>query len=81
MSDVLGALGTPEDWMTDALCTQTDPAAFFPPKGGSNRDAKRVCGSCDVVAECLAFALRNNETHGIFGGLSPKERRQLKVTP
>ena len=65
--------------MDSAVCSQTDPELWFPPKGGSNQDAKQFCGACDVAAECLAFALANNETHGIWGGLSPKERRQLKA--
>lgn len=74
-----GGLPQFEPWMTDALCAQTDPEAFFPEKGGSNRDAKLTCQSCTVIDDCLAFALANNETHGIYGGLSPKERRRLKA--
>ena len=44
-------------WQERALCAQTDPEAFFPEKGGSTREAKRVCGSCDVRVECLEYAL------------------------
>ena len=40
-------------WQERALCAQTDPEAFFPEKGGSTREAKRVCLSCEVRAECL----------------------------
>jgi WhiB family transcriptional regulator, redox-sensing transcriptional regulator len=65
-------------WQTDALCAQTDPEAFFPEKGGSTRDAKRICGSCDVRGECLDYALENDERFGIWGGLSERERRKLK---
>ncbi len=65
-------------WQTDALCAQTDPEAFFPEKGGSTRDAKRVCTSCDVPGECLEYALQNDERFGIWGGLSERERRKLK---
>ena len=32
-----------ESWRLDALCAETDPEAFFPEKGGSTREAKRVC--------------------------------------
>lgn len=79
----LGAAGrplTPEDpeWKDRALCAQTDPEAFFPEKGGSTRDAKRVCSGCEVRAECLSFALSNDERFGIWGGLSERERRRLK---
>lgn len=65
-------------WQSDALCAQTDPEAFFPEKGGSTRDAKRICTSCDVRAQCLEYALHNDERFGIWGGLSERERRKLK---
>ena len=38
-------------WQERALCAQTDPEAFFPEKGGSTREAKRVCLTCDVRDE------------------------------
>jgi len=65
-------------WQTDALCAQTDPEAFFPEKGGSTRDAKKVCGACNVRAQCLEYALSNDERFGIWGGLSERERRRLR---
>lgn len=65
-------------WQTDALCAQTDPEAFFPEKGGSTRDAKKVCGSCNVRSQCLEYALSNDERFGIWGGLSERERRRLR---
>ena len=68
----------PLSWQERALCAQTDPEAFFPEKGGSTREAKKVCASCDVRAECLDYALANDERFGIWGGLSERERRKLK---
>ena len=68
---------SPEPWVADALCAQTDPESFFPPKGGSTEAAKRVCAACDVTAECLAYALRTGQDEGIWGGLSRMERRAL----
>ena len=65
-------------WQDRALCAQTDPEAFFPEKGGSTREAKRVCRSCEVRAECLEYALAHDERFGIWGGLSERERRRLK---
>ncbi|BBE22085.1 hypothetical protein MN0502_09680 [Arthrobacter sp. MN05-02] len=65
-------------WQADALCAQTDPEAFFPEKGGSTRDAKKVCGACMVKSECLEYALENDERFGIWGGLSERERRRLR---
>ena len=65
-------------WQERALCAQTDPEAFFPEKGGSTREAKRVCGGCEVRSECLGYALEHDERFGIWGGLSERERRRLK---
>ena len=66
------------DWQERALCAQTDPEAFFPEKGGSTREAKRICSGCDVRAECLDYALAHDERFGIWGGLSERERRRLR---
>ena len=65
-------------WQERALCAQTDPEAFFPEKGGSTREAKRVCTTCEVRDDCLEAALMNDERFGIWGGLSERERRKIK---
>jgi WhiB family redox-sensing transcriptional regulator len=65
-------------WQADALCAQTDPESFFPEKGGSTREAKKICSSCEVRGECLEYALSNDERFGIWGGLSERERRKLR---
>ncbi|MGH3755671.1 MAG: WhiB family transcriptional regulator [Pseudonocardiaceae bacterium] len=67
-----------QEWQERALCAQTDPEAFFPEKGGSTREAKRICQDCEVRAECLEYALTFDERFGIWGGLSERERRRLK---
>lgn len=67
-----------EKWHEQALCAETDPEAFFPEKGGSTRDAKRICQGCAVRLDCLDYALANDERFGIWGGLSERERRRLK---
>lgn len=68
-----------------ALCAEVDPEAWFPEKGGSPREAKRVCAGCEIQGECLQWALANNEPHGVWGGATPAERfrmrRQRRVTP
>ncbi len=66
------------EWQERALCSQTDPEAFFPEKGGSTREAKRICLGCEVKDACLEYALANDERFGIWGGLSERERRRLK---
>ena len=65
-------------WQDRALCAQTDPEAFFPEKGGSTREAKKVCRGCEVRVECLEYALEHDERFGIWGGLSERERRRMK---
>ncbi len=67
-----------DQWQERALCAQTDPEAFFPEKGGSTREAKRICMGCEVRNECLEYALSNDERFGIWGGMSERERRRLK---
>ena len=66
------------DWRDRAVCAQTDPEAFFPEKGGSTREAKRICSGCEVRAECLEYALAADERFGVWGGLSERERRRLR---
>jgi len=67
-----------DQWQDRALCAQTDPEAFFPEKGGSTREAKKICLGCEVRHECLDYALAHDERFGIWGGLSERERRRLK---
>lgn len=67
-----------QEWQEQALCAQTDPEAFFPEKGGSTREAKRICRACVVRDECLEYALEHDERFGIWGGLSERERRRVK---
>jgi WhiB family transcriptional regulator, redox-sensing transcriptional regulator len=67
-----------QPWYERAACLDTDADCFFPEKGGSTRAAKRICQTCTVQAECLDYALANDERFGIWGGLSERERRRLK---
>jgi len=73
----------PEDplaWQERAICSQTDPEAFFPEKGGSTREAKKICVGCPVRHECLEYALTHEERFGIWGGFSERERRRIART-
>ncbi len=65
-------------WQERANCLGVDPDLFFPERGASTREAKAVCGSCEVRAECLEYALDHAEKFGIWGGLSERERRRLR---
>ena len=74
----IGTEGDAQSWQEQALCAETDPEAFFPEKGGSTREAKKICTGCEVKAQCLEYALSNDERFGIWGGLSERERRRLR---
>lgn len=66
------------DWMQDALCAETDPEIFFPEKGQSSREAKLICGQCDVRAQCLDYALEDRDLLGVWGGTAPREREEIR---
>ena len=67
------------DWASLALCQgMTD--LFYPPSGDNEGfdAAKAVCDRCPVRRQCLDFAMRFEETEGIWGGTSGRERRELR---
>ena len=68
-----------ENWRALAACRIADPDLFFPvSEVGRGLDqaarAKAVCAGCRVREQCLAFALRTRQVHGIWGGLTERER-------
>ena len=69
---------TPEPWMDNALCAQTDPEAFFPEKGESARPARLICHRCAVQGACREYAIEQGFRHGIWGGMSDRERTTLQ---
>lgn len=67
----------PDDaWIDRGLCKETDPEAFYPERGENVKAAKATCRACDVTAECLAYAITHRERHGIWGGLTERQRRK-----
>ena len=65
-------------WQDSAACTGIDPAIFFPESGDPVGPAKALCRACPVREQCLADALERGEVHGVWGGLSAKERRKYR---
>lgn len=60
---------------------QNAPELYFPEKEDAFqliRYAKKQCAQCPIVNQCLEYALEAGEAHGIWGGTTPTERRQLK---
>jgi len=71
------------DWQLNAACRGMAGTMFFHPAGERNgarrariQNAKTVCRTCPVIAQCLEHALRLPEPYGIWGGLSEDERAQ-----
>ena len=69
---------TDRRWQERANCLGVDPDLFFPERGASTKEAKSVCGGCEVKSECLEYALRHGEKFGIWGGMSERERRRIR---
>jgi WhiB family redox-sensing transcriptional regulator len=68
------------DWFNQGECLGVDPELFFPERGASSREAKACCTACPVRQQCLDYALDNSEKFGIWGGLSERQRRQIRRT-
>lgn len=71
------------DWRDNASCRDQDPELFFSVgEGASARaqddEAKSVCDRCPVVAECLDWAIDAGVDDGIWGAMTPAERRAFK---
>lgn len=74
-----------ESWQLRAACRGPQAVVFFPPsyverkdeRNGREREAKSICRSCSVRPDCLEYALRIREPHGIWGGLNESERKQV----
>ena len=77
-----------ETWQLRAACRGPDSSLFFPPSYFERKEekefreerAKAICKTCSVRRECLAYALRIREPHGIWGGLNEIERKSKLAT-
>jgi WhiB family redox-sensing transcriptional regulator len=63
-------------WVAKALCITADPDELFV-RGAAQRKAVAICRHCPVVQECAADALDNQVEHGIWGGMTERQRRAL----
>lgn len=74
-----------ETWQVRAACRGPQASVFFPPSHAERKDeklirearAKDICAHCHVREDCLDYAIRIREPHGIWGGLNEVERKQL----
>ena len=64
-------------WHAAAACRGEPVEVFFPAWGQRTGPAKLICGRCPVSGECLAAALAQEHQHGVWGGLTARERMRL----
>lgn len=65
-----------DEWGERAVCRTADPEELFV-EGAAQNKAKAVCSGCPVRTECLAHALDQRIEHGVWGGMTDRERRAL----
>jgi WhiB family redox-sensing transcriptional regulator len=81
-------LDNDHSWRNKSACNGVDTEIFYPPRDKSlyktiADEAKSYCNGtdeipeCPVRRECLWEAVRTEEPHGIWGGLSHRERNAL----
>lgn len=64
--------------MQGAACRFYSPDTFFPSDGVGVGEATSICRKeCDVIVDCLEYALANRIEHGVWGGTSERERRRI----
>lgn len=77
LDDLLGLIDDRDaSWMPQAACKGMDPNLFFAGPGEDVDQARHVCWECPVIEQCRDYGI--DEKFGVWGGLSGKERRQLR---
>ena len=78
------AIFTSWEWQERGLCRDRDENWFVGPdsEGAAarrrrERRAVQVCRSCPVLTTCRQHALTEREPHGVWGGLTERERAQI----
>jgi WhiB family redox-sensing transcriptional regulator len=67
-----------QNWRAFAGCAKTDPDLFFAVGAEEHRTAKEICRQCPVRRECLSYAMDVPIDHGIWGGMTERERRRYR---
>lgn len=68
-------------WMDHAACRGVDTRVFFAEPGGSTQQAKAICATCPVRAECRDYAVVIGATVGIWGGKGVQPERPRRKKP
>lgn len=72
------ALTTDQNWRAHGLCASKNPDLWFSIGALEHKQAKSICGRCPVRGECLSYAMEEPVDHGIWGGLTERERRRFR---
>lgn len=64
-------------WMALGACRDHPEVDFYDAPRRAAR-AKRICAGCPVREACLRWAMEQDEPDGVWGGLTPGERRALR---
>jgi WhiB family redox-sensing transcriptional regulator len=72
------ALLEDQDWRAAALCSGGNAELWFAVGALEHKQAKMICRQCPVRSECLTYAMEAPVDHGIWGGLTERERRRTR---
>lgn len=77
-------VSTPQEWHLASLCADSsyDADLWFDDADA----ARRICAHCPVRNDCLSYAMDAEASSGIqligvWGGLSPIQRKRLRLNP
>lgn len=66
-------------WRDQAACADMEPELWFPVSTETSSPvAKATCISCPVRLECLSYAMQTYQRDGMWGGVTPKNRRAIR---
>lgn len=68
----------------DHLPCSQDPDLYYPDAGDGGgaahyvKQAKKACKGCPIIMQCAEYAVKFNEEYGVWGGLSPMDRKAIR---
>jgi WhiB family redox-sensing transcriptional regulator len=76
----------PGEWSSRAACRGADQDPFFPTVEDSSHvnerytyaSARAICKTCAVLDDCRSFALAHEPGGGMWGGLTPRQRKEAR---
>lgn len=86
MESELGLIDADMSWQDKANCRGVDTNLFYLEQGVSKENERKLdiilplCNTCPVKGKCLSFAITNQIEHGVWGGLTPRERKYASRT-